>query len=276
MERAAASAGFDDVVFIYEPLAAALHFETKLEKESVAMIIDLGGGTSDVVICKLNPERSSSRNRENDILAVNGNRVGGISCDKDFAMSSISPYFGRGEYLRDGSPIPHMLFNGMVDVDNLPLLSEFYRTRRGSEIASLVKKANTPEKLEKLISLQRNKFVHRLMSDVEQAKITLSSKESLSLSLNYIDDKTNLILERETLNLSMSKWLLELKKLIEDSISIAKVQAECIYLTGGMALSPIVQHAVKDWFPDISLHIVDPFSSVVSGAAIHAHLEFGN
>ncbi|MGI2130256.1 Hsp70 family protein [Shewanella baltica] len=275
MERAAAAAGFDEVQFIFEPMAAALHFEKQLEQERTVMIVDLGGGTSDVVICKLSPERVNQTDRQADILSVKGNRIGGIVCDKDFAMTSVSPYFGRGELLRGGAPIPHMIFNGMVDIDNFPLLNDFYLPKHRHEIERFMGLAKSANKLNRLLTLQKSKLVHRFMSDVEKAKINLSDCNRFNLSLDYIDENTAVPLKSIDMSKSMTTWLNELKHLIDDSITTANSSPELIYITGGMGLSPAVQTAIKDWFPSTEITIADPFNSVASGAAIHAHLAFG-
>ena len=47
MESIARSLGFKDVSFQYEPIAAAMTYETTIKKEQLALIVDMGGGTSD-------------------------------------------------------------------------------------------------------------------------------------------------------------------------------------------------------------------------------------
>src|SRR6478752_3931610 len=42
--------GFDDVTFQFEPIAAALDYERQITSEEVALIADIGGGTSDFSI----------------------------------------------------------------------------------------------------------------------------------------------------------------------------------------------------------------------------------
>lgn len=47
LERAAHRAGFRDVVFQYEPVAAGLDFEATLTEEKRVLVVDIGGGTTD-------------------------------------------------------------------------------------------------------------------------------------------------------------------------------------------------------------------------------------
>ena len=47
LEAIARRAGFRDVAFVYEPIAAAHHYEQTVQGEELALIADIGGGTSD-------------------------------------------------------------------------------------------------------------------------------------------------------------------------------------------------------------------------------------
>ena len=47
LERAAKRAGFKDVVFQYEPVAAGLDYEATLQEEKRVLVVDIGGGTTD-------------------------------------------------------------------------------------------------------------------------------------------------------------------------------------------------------------------------------------
>ena len=47
LQRAAQRAGFRDVVFQYEPVAAGLDFEASLSEEKRVLVVDIGGGTTD-------------------------------------------------------------------------------------------------------------------------------------------------------------------------------------------------------------------------------------
>jgi hypothetical chaperone protein len=54
-ERAAHRAGFRDVVFQYEPVAAGLDFEATLTEEKRVLVVDIGGGTTDCSLLLMGP-----------------------------------------------------------------------------------------------------------------------------------------------------------------------------------------------------------------------------
>ena len=51
--RSRARSAFDEVTFQFEPIAAALDYERQISAEEIALIADIGGGTSDFSIVRL-------------------------------------------------------------------------------------------------------------------------------------------------------------------------------------------------------------------------------
>jgi hypothetical chaperone protein len=77
LEAIARSCGFSQVLFQYEPIAAALDYERGVTSEELALIADIGGGTSDFSIVRVSPSRRGKEDRREDILANTGVHVGG-------------------------------------------------------------------------------------------------------------------------------------------------------------------------------------------------------
>jgi hypothetical chaperone protein len=57
LRSAAAFAGFSEVTFEFEPVAAAYQYETQLDHDELVLIGDFGGGTSDLMLAQLGPTR---------------------------------------------------------------------------------------------------------------------------------------------------------------------------------------------------------------------------
>ena len=79
LQKAALQAGFKEVAFLYEPIAAAIAYEKQVQKEELILVADIGGGTTDYTIVRVGGKKSSDR--RDDILATNGVYVGGNSFD---------------------------------------------------------------------------------------------------------------------------------------------------------------------------------------------------
>src|ERR1700720_4129581 len=96
LREIAREVGFDDVTFQFEPIAAALDYERQIANEEVALIADIGGGTSDFSIVRLGPQRHGKANRATDILANDGVRIGGTDFDRQLCLGVIMPTAGTG------------------------------------------------------------------------------------------------------------------------------------------------------------------------------------
>jgi hypothetical chaperone protein len=270
MLRAATKAGFSEVEFIHEPLAAAYHFEQKINQPTKAMVVDLGGGTSDVTFCLLSKEKADNLDRNADIFSTKGIRQGGIVSDKFLASGIISPFFGREGRTSSGRAIPNMLFSGVYAIDNMPEMADFYSPKRAQSISKYIFECADPLPLMRLQRVQKQRLTHQLMHAVELSKINLSDKNQVALPLTFIDKTLNIEVKREHVAQTMEKWLEKMFVMINDVIEEAQEQPEIIYLTGGMGLSPLVQQALRDRYPSVNINVADAFSSVVFGALLKA------
>src|SRR5262245_15284110 len=53
LEAIAKRVGFRNVAFVYEPIAAAYHYEQSATREEIVLIADIGGGTSDFTVVRI-------------------------------------------------------------------------------------------------------------------------------------------------------------------------------------------------------------------------------
>ena len=115
LREIAREVGFDDVTFQFEPIAAALDYERQIIGEEVALIADIGGGTSDFSIVRLGPERHSKADRASDILANDGVRIGGTDFDRQLSLGVVMPLFGYGSAMkRAGLDVPSSYFHDLA------------------------------------------------------------------------------------------------------------------------------------------------------------------
>src|SRR5882757_5947267 len=78
--------GFENITFQFEPIAAALDYERQISREEIALIADIGGGTSDFSIVRLSPDRHAKAERQGDILANDGVRIGETDFDRRLSL----------------------------------------------------------------------------------------------------------------------------------------------------------------------------------------------
>ncbi|MSQ75049.1 MAG: heat-shock protein, partial [Rhodoferax sp.] len=110
LESAARDAGFSQIDCQLEPIAAALDYEQRVQGETTALVVDIGGGTSDFTVIRLNPARSQLSDRRADILATTGIHVGGTDFDRLLDLAAVMPLLGYRHQGAGGRPVPNSVF----------------------------------------------------------------------------------------------------------------------------------------------------------------------
>jgi hypothetical chaperone protein len=273
IDNAAKKVGFKEIEFLMEPVAAAYDYERQLRDDRVVLILDLGGGTTDCSMIKLGPSHINLQSRENCILSYSGKRLGGIDLDNKLALMNIMPHFGKNALLTNGLPVPITLFSQAVNINDVRAQQEFSSHRTGNELARFCK-TSKDKRLERLKQLRDRKLGLRLNQSAEMAKIHLSSNENMDLPLHYIEDDFFVHISRDELSEAIKDELRQFELLIIESLSQAGTQPDTIFVTGGTAISPIIQAWINSIFPNVEVVIGNHFGSVTSGLVTHAQRLF--
>src|SRR5437762_10814137 len=176
--------GFDEVTFQFEPIAAALDYERQITSEEVALIADIGGGTSDFSIVRLGPDRHVKADRAADILANDGVRIGGTDFDRQLSLGVIMPLFGFGSAMkRAGLEVPSRYFHDLATWSNI---NRMYEPRVMAELRQVRREASEPDLLDRLIRVVDEQRGHTLAMEVEDAKIALSEKRRADIPLEWV------------------------------------------------------------------------------------------
>ena len=273
LRDASNAAGFKNIEFMIEPIAAGLNYERNISKDLNVLILDIGGGTTDVSMIKLGPSYITLLDRTTSVMGSAGHRIGGVDIDIKLAYMNVMPFFGKNGLLKNGKPIPYYYFSLATQVNDFNAQKLFL-----SESARLGVNNLTDQtldiKIERLNILYEKKLALRLINDVEQAKIALSTKKYTTLLLPYIDEDLSIVIREEEIIDLMNHQLNQIIILINDVINQASVKPDVVYLTGGSAKSPLIRNWVRSHFKDIDVEVGDEFSSVTSGLTTWAHRIF--
>ncbi len=166
--------GFQNVEFEYEPIAAATHYEQSIEVEELALIVDMGGGTSDFTIAKLNKRETSA---ENKILSIGGVHIAGTNFDRRLSLKSLMPELGLHSTYRtlEGkwSPIPPTLHKDMATWHKIGFC---YNKNNINYVKDKIYCSDSPDKFERLLQTLEQRLGHNLAIAVEQAKNLLLAR----------------------------------------------------------------------------------------------------
>jgi hypothetical chaperone protein len=272
---AAKEAGFAEIAFLYEPMAAALELEARLGAERCVLVVDIGGGTTDCSFVRIGGGGIEAINRDDDILGHAGERVGGNDYDQLLALHAMMPAFGFGDALTNGLPIPNTYFVDAISVNDVNAQQRFYSMRSREQLDKFIREARQPERITRLRGVQRGRLSHRLVRSAEQAKITLSDDERTTVDLGYVEEALDADAQRGQFREGCERLLVHLSTLIGETVDQAGRRPDLVYLTGGMAKATIVREYLWKILGDVEVVDSDHFSSVTEGLTLWARRLFG-
>jgi hypothetical chaperone protein len=272
----ARAAGFRHVSFQFEPIAAALDYEQQVSGEELALIADIGGGTSDFSVVRIGPERRGKADRAGDILANDGIRVGGTDFDRDLSLATAMPELGHGSALkRVGLLAPKSVY---FDLATWSKINFLYTAKALAELERLMRDSAAPEKIERLIGIVEHRQGHALAMAVERAKIALSDHDETLLALDWGDGSFSLPVDVAGLNQATGSLAARIGARIRDCLADAGVtadQIDAVFLTGGSTLLPQVRAAILAEAPDARVVEGNIFGSVGLGLTVEAQRRYG-
>ncbi|QCG98600.1 Hsp70 family protein [Azospirillum sp. TSA2s] len=272
----ARAAGFRNVSFQFEPIAAALDYEQQVAGEELALIADIGGGTSDFSVVRIGPERRGKADRAGDILANDGIRVGGTDFDRDLSLATAMPELGFGSAMkRAGLLAPRSIY---FDLATWAKINFLYTAKAMAELERLQRDSAEPEKIERLIGVVEHRQGHALAMAVERTKIALSDHEATELALDWGDGDLALAVDRDALNRATGLLAARIGLRIRDCLADAGVTADridAVFLTGGSTLLPQVRAAILAEAPGARVVEGNIFGSVGLGLTVEALRRYG-
>ncbi len=180
--------GWTDVAFQYEPIAAALHYEQTAQREELVLIVDIGGGTSDVSVVRVGPGRAALPDRSTDILANDGIRVGGTDFDRLLSLAEALPHLGYLAPTKGGGTMPRHYY---LDLATWHRINALYTARTASDLKALRLVADQPDRIDRMIRVVSGRHGHALAMRVEAAKVALSDTDTTRLSLSDLTGGPN-------------------------------------------------------------------------------------
>jgi hypothetical chaperone protein len=276
LEGSARLAGFSHVEFQFEPIAAALHYEAGIGAEELALVADIGGGTSDFSIVRVSPGRAGKADRRDDILGYNGVHIGGTDFDRQLSMAAAMPPLGlRSRLKMKGMEAPSWYF---ADLSTWHRVNVLYEPKTIAEIKTVRRDSAEPEKIDLLLDVIAERLGHRLLGQVEEAKIALSGAETSRITLAELSGAYDIGVTRTRFVRAIGDHLDRIERRIGDLLKQAGTSArdiKTVFLTGGTSGVPAVQEAIRRAVPDARHVRGDAFGSVAAGLALDAERRFG-
>jgi hypothetical chaperone protein len=276
LEAAVKAQGYRHVEFQFEPIAAALDYEQQVTREELALVADIGGGTSDFTVIRVSPQRARAIDRKDDILATAGVHIGGTDFDRLLSLKKVMPLLGYGTETADGKrPLPSAPY---YDLATWHRINRLYNAHTMAELRSTVKEAKFPDLAAMMLAVVEERQGHRLAGRVEEAKIALSEGEQTEFRFVTRDVSLASIIRLDELRNAIEGGTSAIAGAIDKTLAAAGVKGSAIdtlILTGGSTKVPAVSNVLRGLFPGAKAVETDAFGSVGLGLALDARRRFG-
>ena len=277
LERAARLAGFTEIAFQIEPIAAARAFERSLDEDVLCLVGDLGGGTSDFTVIRLGPSYTGRIERRQDVLGVAGVPVGGNDFDARLVWKKVTPHFGRDAMYRPSMkwvPVPPGLHHAMCRWHTLSFVGNDENRRM---LARMRRTGDDQRGLKQLEALIEGNHGYELFESVEAAKVALSKSDETELRFERGEIAVRERVTRAEFEGAINREITQLSACVDTllaDLSLAPKDISVVFLTGGSSLVPAVTRIFRERFDD---RIVDRdvFTSVGLGLGIEAGERLG-
>ena len=263
LHQAALDAGFRQVDFELEPVAAALYYELSLSKPQNVLIFDFGGGTLDLTIMRLGDPH------HRDVYANGGISIAGSDFDRAIIQKRMLPQFGKGLVQHDPEIVN--LINTIPDWAALPELST---PRAKAELERAIQAGEAPVRLKALESLIFNDLAFSFYNMIEATKITLSSRGVAVARMKEEDLDIWELYTRGQFEKDIREHREQIEQVLLDTVTSSGLepgQIDSVVKTGGSSNIPMFSLILERIFGNDKVQASDVFNSVTAGLAIKAH-----
>ena len=276
LEAIARAAGFREVAFQYEPIAAALQYEQGVAREELVLITDIGGGTSDFSIVRVSPDRARAADRAADILANDGIRVGGTDFDRLLSLAEVMPHLGYLTATGQGKTL--MPRHYYLDLATWHRINFLYTQRVASDLKALWQAADRPDLIARMVRVIGGRHGHALAMAVEAAKIALSGAEVARILMAEFTGGPNPLARRERFEAAVAVPVERVRARIAGLLGQAGLQPGqigTVFMTGGSSGLPVLRRVVAAVLPGVRIATGNMLGSVGAGLALAARRRFG-
>lgn len=274
MRKAAELAGFSQIIFCPEPVAAGLNYNREVNEEKMILIADFGGGTSDFTLMKVHNKNYS----QDDILGLSGIFKAGDALDGVMMKDFIAPHFGsRFEYKIPGGnnvlTFPRQLLNKICSPAHITHLRERDTWEFLQHIKKFALTAEGETQMHQLFTLVECQLGFPVFDQIEKTKVKLGSQNEAQFSYHYPGIDIEELISKIAFENSLLPTVDEIMDSMNEVFKQSGTQAQQVYrvvLTGGTSQLPLMRKKLAELFGEEKLQQSNVYESVVNGLARYA------
>ena len=274
LEACARSVGFSQVEFELEPIAAALDYETNLTRETLALVVDIGGGTADFSLVRLGPEAARKASRQGDVLANLGVHIGGTDFDQLLAMDAVMPLLGYRSAATNGGEVPSWVYFDLATWHKINLLHSSKVLHEVKGMRHFYADAALHARVLKVLG---KRLGHLVLGRVEDAKIDASNAGEGTVTLDEVEAELHAGIDSialENVLADKCEAIVDTARRCVMNAGVDEARVDTLYFTGGSASLPALRRSFAAAFRASTPVFGDPFGSVAKGLGVRAGLLF--
>ena len=136
---------------------------------------------------------------------------------------------------------------------------------------ALANRSRSPERIDRLLTVQQRRLGQYVLWQAEEAKIKLSRFRSTVVRVDRVEPGLCESVNRGDYERLAAETHRKLMMVVDDVVRQAGTPPDEVYVTGGMAQSPSLRAVLQVRFGDRKLVDGDYFGSVVSGLTTWPH-----
>lgn len=274
MQKACELAGFKEVIFCPEPVAAGLDYNANSTEQKIVLIADFGGGTSDFTLMKVHQGAYA----QEDILGLSGIFMAGDALDGVMMKDFISPHFGsQFEYKIPGGnnilTFPRQLLTKICSPAHITHLRERDTWEFLQHIQKFALSPDGQRHMHQLFTLVECQLGFPLFDEIEKTKVKLGNNLAAQFNYSYPGIAITETVSKEAYQKSIAPSVQEIITTMmevfkQSGLKVSDVNQVC--LTGGTSQLPLIRAELGEIFGKEKLIEYNIYQSVVNGLAQYA------
>jgi hypothetical chaperone protein len=259
-----------EIHYVYEPLAAAFSYASRLSEPATLLVGDFGGGTSDFSVVQVREPGAAQRCVP---LGHAGVGLAGDRFDQRIVERLVLPLLGKGGRYRSFDKILDIPAGYFADFSDWSKLALLRNRRTLEELERLRRSALEPEAIGRMIAMIQNELGFPLYDAVARLKRTLSEEDRATFRFSGAGVEIEAAVTRAEFESWIAGDMARIATAVDQALANAGVggaDIDRVFLTGGTSLVPAVRSLFTSRFGEERIMSGGELTSIAHGLALIA------
>lgn len=266
--RALQRLGFEDILFVMEPVGAAFAYAQSLGEDTTILVADLGGGTTDYSLMRFETQAGHMKATP---LGRGGVGIAGDTFDYRIIDNVVLPELGKGSAYKSMGKVLEIPPNLFSNFARWHMLSIFKTSDDFKEMKKLLRWCLEPDKIELFIDLVEEDQGYPLYKAVSETKAQLSEQDEADLLFTPLGSNFRARIVRSDFESWIAPDLKKMDLVLDRTLERAGLEnndIDRVFMTGGTSFVPTVQRQFSERFGADRISGGNELTSVANGLAL--------